>query len=150
MTSAPASTHVFTSILRYTAVLTAMVAVGAAGIGALVAGERGALSGLIGAAITLVFLGITAASILLANRFAGSEVYLGAFFAIVLGGWLLKFLVFLVLIFLIKDQPFLHPTVLFVTVVVAVIGSLVVDVVVVARSRMPYVSDIALPPPTKR
>ena len=53
--------------------------------------------------------------------------------------------VFIVLIVLLKDQPWIQTQVLFLTVVVAVIGTLVVDVVVIARSRMPYVSDISLP-----
>ena len=35
--------------------------------------------------------------------------------------------------------------VLFLSIVAAVIGSLVVDVVVVARTRMPYASDVRLP-----
>jgi hypothetical protein len=90
--------------------------------------------------MAVVFLAITALSILLASRFG-----IGGFFGIVMGAWLLKFVLFLVLIFLLKDQPWIQPTVLFLCVVVAVVGTLVVDVVVIAKSRMPYVSDIALP-----
>ena len=59
--------------------------------------------------------------------------------------WLLKFVLFLVLVFLLRDQPWIHPQVLFFSIVAGVIGTLVVDVVVVAKSRMPYVSDITLP-----
>lgn len=141
----PSSSPVLRRVLRYTAVLTLVIAVAAAAIGYLVAGGNGLLSGLLGAAMTLVFLGITAASIVFANRFAGSDLFVPAFFGIVLGGWVLKFIVFLVLVFLLKDQPFVDTTVLFLTVVVSVLGSLAVDVLVVARSRMPYVSDSRLP-----
>ena len=82
-------------------------------------------------------MGITAASILLANRFAGGDLFVPAFFGIVMGGWLLKLIVFVVLVFVLKAQPWVQPVVLFLSVVAGVIGSLVVDVVVVMRSRMP-------------
>ena len=68
-----------------------------------------------------------------------------AFFGIVMGAWLLKFVLFIVLAVVLRDQPWIDPTVLFVTLVAGVIGTLVIDLVVVAKSRMPYVSDIALP-----
>ncbi|MEO6504929.1 MAG: hypothetical protein ABIW36_12740, partial [Terrimesophilobacter sp.] len=84
--------------------------------------------------MAVVFLGITAASILFARRFD-----IGAFFAIVMGAWLLKFVLFLVLAFALKDQPWIQPTVLFITIVAAVVGTLAVDVIVAAASRVPYV-----------
>jgi hypothetical protein len=90
-------------------------------------------------------MGITAASILFANRFASSDVFVGAFFGIVLGGWLLKFIVFIVLVVVLRDADWLNPTVLFLSLVAGVIASLVVDVLVVAKSRMPYASDVELP-----
>jgi hypothetical protein len=93
-----------------------------------------------------VFMGITAGSILLANRFAGSDLFVGAFFGIVLGGWLLKFIVFIILVVLLRGVDWLDPVVLFLAIVAGVIGSLVVDVLVVARARLPYASDTQLPP----
>ncbi len=103
------------------------------------AGTEGLVSALIGTLMAVVFMGITAASILLANRFASSDLFVGVFFGIVLGGWLLKFLVFIVLVVVLRDAPWLEPTVLFLSLVAGVIASLVVDVLVVAKSRMPYV-----------
>ena len=44
-----------------------------------------------------MFLSITALSILIANRFIGSDLFVGLFFGIVLGGWIVKFVLFLVL-----------------------------------------------------
>ena len=61
------------------------------------------MSALIGTLMAVVFLGITAASILLANRFASSDLFVGVFFGIVLGGWLLKFVVFIVLVVVLRD-----------------------------------------------
>ena len=46
---------------------------------------------------------------------------------------------------LLRDADWLNPTVLFLSLVAGVIASLVVDVLVVAKSRMPYVSDVELP-----
>ena len=117
----------------------ALAIVGSA-VGFAVAGGIGVTSALIGAAMAGVFLGITALSVLLASRFD-----ILAFFGIVMGAWLLKFVVFIVLAVILRDQSWIQSTVLFLTLVVGVVGTLVVDVVVVARSRMPYVSDISLP-----
>ena len=113
-------------------------------VGFLVDGSVGLVSALIGAAMAFVFLGVTAGSILLANRIANSDFLNPLFFITVLGGWLLKFAVFLVLLFILKDQPWINNVVLLLTVIVGVVGSLVVDVVVIARSRQPYV-DVELP-----
>jgi hypothetical protein len=113
-------------------------------IGFVVDGSVGLVSALIGAAMAFVFLGVTAGSILLANRIANSDFLNPLFFITVLGGWLLKFAVFLVLLFILKDQPWINNVVLLLTVIVGVVGSLVVDVAVIARSRQPYV-DVALP-----
>lgn len=145
------ATPVLKRILAYGGILAAAIAIVGSIIGYAVAGGSGLVSALIGTAMSFVFLGITAGSILLAGRSSKSDMFSPVFFSIVLGGWLLKFVVFLVLVFLLKDQSWVTPVVLFLSIVVGVIGSLVVDVLVVARTRMPYVSDIELPaPPTER
>ncbi len=114
-------------------------------LGYLVDGGVGLVSALIGTALAVIFMGVTAGTILLANRFSGSDMFVGAFFGIVLGGWLLKFIVFLVVVIILKDQTWINPVVLFLSVIAGVIGSLVVDVMVMLKSRMPYVSDVVLP-----
>jgi hypothetical protein len=132
-------------ILAYGGILALAIAVIGSGIGLIVAGGVGLVSALIGTVMAVVFLGITAASIVLATRVAKGDLLSVAFFGIVMGAWLVKLIVFIVLIVLLKDQPWIQTQVLFLTVVVAVIGTLVVDMVVIARSRLPYVSDISLP-----
>jgi hypothetical protein len=67
------------------------------------------------------------------------------FFAVVMGTWILKFVLFLLAIFLLKDQPWVSTFALFVTLIGGVIVSLITDVTVVAKSRMPYASDVVLP-----
>ncbi|GAB3123747.1 hypothetical protein [Glaciibacter psychrotolerans] len=142
----PTSIPIFRRILIYGSVLSLAIAVVGAIVGGLVAGGTGVVSALVGTAMAVVFMGITAASLLLANKFAGSEAAIGAFFGIVMGGWLLKFVVFLVLVVLLKGQPWVDPTVLFLSIIAGVVGSLVVDVVVIMKSRMTYTSDVTLPP----
>lgn len=143
----PSSNIVMRRALRFQGLLAAGVAVVAAPIGFAVAGGPGLLGALLGAAMALVFLGATAASILVANRFSESDVYPAVFLGVVMGSWLLKLILFLVLAVLLRDQQWLDPKVLFLTLIVAVIGSLVVDVLVVARSRIPAVTDL---PPSRR
>lgn len=129
------------TVLRRALGLGALVAAVIAGIaavlGLLTAGTPGLVSGLVGAAFALVFLGVTAASLLVAGRTLDTPNGPAVFFAIVLGGWLVKFVVFLVAMLLLKDQPWVVPGVLFLAIVATVVGSLAVDVLVVARARIP-------------
>ena len=132
-------------IVVWGAALAGVIAVVASIAGLLTDGQRGLVSGLIGAVIAFGFVAITAGSVLLGIRIGRGDILHPAFFSIVLGGWLLKFIVFLVLIIVLKDQPWINTNVLFLTIVAGVAGSLVVDVLVIAKSRMPYVSDVSLP-----
>ncbi|WP_022893142.1 hypothetical protein [Agromyces subbeticus] len=141
----PTSNPVLRRALAWGAVLAGVILVVSAVLGFVFAGVPGLLGGLIGTLMAVVFMGITAASILAANRFASSDLFVGAFFGIVLGGWILKFIVFIVLVVVLRDAEWLNPTVLFLSLVAGVLASLVVDVLVVAKSRLPYVSDVELP-----
>jgi hypothetical protein len=141
----PTSNPVLRRALAWGGVLAAVVLVVSGILGFVFAGVEGLVSALVGTLMAVVFMGITAASILLANRFASSDLFVGAFFGIVLGGWILKFIVFIVLVVVLRDASWLNPTVLFLSLVAGVLASLVVDVLVVARSRMPYASDVELP-----
>ncbi len=132
-------------ILAWGGVLALAIAIGGSLIGYLVAGGPGLVSALLGTGMAVVFMIVTVASILVATRLAGTPPSLAVFFGIVMGGWVLKFAAFLVLVFLLKDQPWVNSAVLFLSIVAGVIGSLVVDLVVVAKSRLPYVSDVTLP-----
>ncbi|WP_139417557.1 hypothetical protein [Agromyces laixinhei] len=141
----PTSNPVLQRALLWGAALAGVILVVSAVLGFLFAGVPGLLGALVGTLMAVVFMGVTAASILLANRFSGSDLFVGAFFGIVLGGWLLKFIVFIVLVVVLRGADWLDPTVLFLSLVAGVIASLVVDVLVVAKSRLPYVSDVELP-----
>lgn len=139
------STPILRRTLIWSAVATAVLAVVAGGIGFAVAQGEGLVSGLLGVLLAALFLAITGLSILIANRWYGEPLYVQLFFAIVLGGWLLKFGVFFLIVVLVSGQPWLHPTIFFVSLVAAVLMSLVIDALVLMRMRLPVVSDTSLP-----
>ena len=116
------------------AVAAVAIAVVTGVVGLVIAGAPGLVSGLIGSAFALLFLGITAASLLVAGRFQGLGT--NAFFAALLAGWLVKFVVFLVAMLALRDQPWVVKGVLFAAIVATVLASLVIDAVVVSRARI--------------
>lgn len=126
-------------------VMTSLVTIVASIVGALVAGLEGMLAALVGGVVAFALLGLTPLSILWGFRLSNGDLLSPAFFSSVLGTWLLKFVAFLAVVFWLGDQTWLERTTLFVTIVVALLVGLVSDLVVVARSRMPYVSDVSLP-----
>lgn len=133
--------------LFYGGIVTVAVALVGSVVGYLVAGFGGVASALIGAGLTAVFMGVTALSIVVAasatrNR-PGSMLYFG----IILGMWLLKFVVFITILLLLRGQPWVSPYVFFFAMIAAVIGSLAADVVALVGARVPYVGDIELPGP---
>ena len=126
-------------------VVTSIIAIVAATAGALISDLAGMLGAFVGAALGFALLGLTPLSIMWGFKLGKGDVLSPGFFSAVLGTWLLKFVVFLAAVFWLGDQEWLDRTVLFVTIVASVMATLVTDLVVVAKSRMPYVSDVILP-----
>ena len=139
------SATILARALVYGAILTVTIAIVGSIIGFLVAGPEGLWSALIGAGLTALFMVFTSASIVLAAKVTKNEPSSTLFFGIVLGMWLLKFVVFIVLLVLLQAQPFVQPLILFFSILAAVLGSLVVDVVAFLGARVPYVGDVTLP-----
>ena len=130
-------------ILLWGGILAAAVAVIGGVVGWFLAAGAGVASALVGTALAIVFCMLTGLSILLAFKASRGVMISGAFFGIVLGGWLLKFVLFIVLVFVLGDQDWLHRGVAFGSLVAAVIGSLVIDCVVIATSRQPTIDSDA-------
>ena len=126
-------------------VVTSIIAIVAATAGALISDLAGMLGAFVGAARGFALLVLTPLSIMWGFKLGKGDVLSPGFFSAVLGTWLLKFVVFLAAVFWLGDQEWLDRTILFVTIVASVIATLVTDLVVVAKSRMPYVSDVSLP-----
>lgn len=139
------STPVLRTTLLWSAVATAALAIAGAAVGYAVGGVNGLWSALVAVVLAALFLGFTGASILIANRWYGDALYVPIFFGLVMGGWVLKFVIFIITLLVLRDQPWLNGTVFFVALVASVIVSLVIDVVVMLRMRIPHVSDVTLP-----
>jgi hypothetical protein len=137
-------TPILTRALKYGAIVSVVVALAGGVIGYAVSGTAGVIGALLGAGLSAVFLGLTTVSMLVGGRIAkdGTD---PAFFAVVLGTLGVKFLLFLVFVIWLRGQTWLDPAVFGVTAIVAVIGSLIGDVVAFLRTRVPYVSDVKLP-----
>ena len=127
-------------ILLWTGVVAAAVLVIGGGIGWAVVGVSGLASAAIGAAMALVFCGVTVVSILVGRRFS-----LTAMFGIIMGAWIVKIVIFLILLSWLQPQPWVNRTVVFLCLIVAVLGTLAIDTIVILRARIPYVSDVELP-----
>ncbi len=131
--------------LLYGSILAAAILVVGSVVGFLVAGVQGLASAIVGALLAAVFMGLTAASVVLANRVAPNGERLGLYFGIIAGTWALKFVAFIVVVLVLRGQPWLNAYLFFGAVIVAVIGTLVADGLAIQFTRVPYVGDIALP-----
>ena len=137
------TTQIMQRIMLWGGILAAAVAVAGGLIGWFLAQGAGVASALVGTALAIVFCMLTAGSIMLALKVAKGEMVSGAFFGIVLGGWLLKFALFIVMVFVLADQDWLHRGVAFGSLLAAVIGSLAIDCIVIATSRQPTIDSDA-------
>jgi len=139
------STPVLRTALIWGGVVAGVLAVLGALIGFAVGGGEGVASALVGVLVGAFFSAVTAASILIANRWFGDALYVPIFFGIVLGGWLVKLVLFIIALLVLRGQPWIDPIVFFVALVASVLGSLIVDAVVLMRMRIPHASDVSLP-----
>ncbi|GAA1322937.1 3-oxoacyl-ACP reductase [Leucobacter albus] len=134
----PSSQPMLLRGVRWGIVVTVASMIVFAVIGYFVSGSTGLVGGLLGAAIGGILLLVTVGSIAFANRFVASPVYLQIFMGIVMGAWVLKLIGFVVAALLLRDQPWLDPTLMFIALVATVIASIIIDVIIVAKARVPY------------
>lgn len=132
--SAGSAQELFRSVLVRGSLLSIVVAALGGGIGWIVVGSNGLAGGLIGAAIAFVFSSLTALSVLF-----GARLPLGGFFGLVLGGWILKLVIFMALIVNLKGAEWLDGKTLFFSLVAAIIGTLTIDSLAVLRARIPAI-----------
>ena len=130
--SNPSSTsEVFSAVLKQGLLLVLAIAVLGGRIGFIVAGINGLLSGLIGAALALLFSTMTALSV----KFGG-KLSLGGFFGVVLGGWIFKMVLFIGIVATLRGANFIDGPVFFFTLVASILGTLVIDSLIVMKSRI--------------
>ena len=100
-----------------------------------ISGLPGIWGVLVGAAIGGGFVLFTALSVLLTANTTPANTM-----AVVLGGWLLKVIVLVMVLLVIRDMDFYDTVALFVTVMLALFATLGTEVWAVVTSRVPYVS----------
>ena len=138
------NTTILTRAIRYGVILTIGVLLVGGLIGFLVGGVPGLVSALLGAGFTAVFMGLTAISFVVAARVASLPEGIAVYYGIILGTFLLKIVIFLVLVSSLRGASWLNPTVFGFTIIAAVLGTLIVDSLALVRGRVPY-TDAALP-----
>jgi hypothetical protein len=102
-------------------------------IGYLVAGAAGAWGAAIGMGIAVGFFTITVGVAL--GTAAMDATGLGAS---VLGSWLIKMVLLLVVLAVLRDADFYSRPVLFISLLIGTIGALVLEALVVTRTQVPY------------
>lgn len=125
---------IFKRVLSRGTILIAGIAAVGGTIGAIVAGMPGLFSALIGAAMTFVFVTLTALSV-----WIGGRLPLGGFFGVVMGAWLVKLVSFIVVVKALQGMDWIAPKVLGFTLIAAILGSLAVDAISVSKARQPIV-----------
>jgi len=126
--------QLFKRVLGQTALLTGLIASLGSLAGYSVEGQNGVVSALIGSALAFVFGALTVISMLV-----GRKLSLAGFFGVVMGGWLVKLIGFALLARSLQGAEFINGPVLFLTLVAAILGSLVIDSIAVLSARIPVV-----------
>jgi hypothetical protein len=121
-------------VLKQGSALVIGITVIGAAVGYLMADISGVFAAFAGGFAALFFTGLTALSF-----FIGSKLSLNGFLGAVLGGWLLKLVLFLVIFSALNRAAWLtseaRPIVFF-TLFAAVIGGLIIDSLIVAKARI--------------
>ncbi len=106
----------------------------AGGLGWLIAGRAGLWGGLLGIALPVVFFAITVVVALATARTPPSTLGIA-----VLGSWVVKIVVMLAVLVALRGQRFYDRGVLFGVALAGTVGFLLLEVIIVNRSRVPYV-----------
>lgn len=121
------------------AVLAGLVALPVAALlGWLLGGAAGAWGALIGMAIAVGFLLVTVAVALLTARMDASTLGI-----VVMGSWLVKVALLMVALGVLRGETFYSRPALLLALLVGVTGTLLLEGVVVTRTRVPYVEPQA-------
>jgi hypothetical protein len=129
---ADSSAKLYKKAMALSAILVLVIAIFGSTIGFLVAGPAGVYSALIGAGVAFSFSVLTIFSV-----WFGAKLPLAGFYGLVLGGWLIKVLLFAVVLASLQGAAFISGPVFFFAVVASILGGLAIDSWVVLTGRMP-------------
>ena len=116
-------------LVAWIAMATVAVAIGAA-----VAGKPGVWAAAIGSGIAGAFFLLTAVVAVVTTALKPTNLN-----AAILGSWIIKILLLMVVLSVLRNQDFYHRGTLFVTLVVTTFGMLILESVLVTRAKVPYV-----------
>ena len=117
------NTTILVRAVRYGAILTIAIMIVGSIIGYLLGAVPGLVSALLGAGVTAVLMGLTAASFIVASRVAKLPEGIAVYYGIILGTFLVKFVVVLVLLISLRGVHWLNPTIFGFTIIAAVLGT---------------------------
>ncbi|WP_407317062.1 hypothetical protein UQW22_11130 [Isoptericola halotolerans] len=120
--------------MRWTLVLVGALVVLGSAVGALVAGTAGLWGALVGAGLAAFFCATTIWSM---QRTVGKPPTVMA--GVVMGAWLAKIVVLVIVLAVLRGADFYDPYVLFVVLAIGAIGSALLDYQAVKGARVPYV-----------
>lgn len=122
-------------VFRSLVIVTLVVGGLGVAIGTIAFGLPGLWAALIAAVLGIFFTATTVAGLYYAAG-RGQQ----ALMIVLLGGWLVKMIILGAVIFWLKNQTFYHKGTFAATIITLVIAALVVEMVIVATARIPYVS----------
>lgn len=129
-----ATRNMYALILRRLGILVTGLAVLGSAVGYLVAGTPGVWGALMGAGIAALFmLGTVVTMMLTADKPLPVATAAGV------GGWMAKMVILFVVLLLVRGRDFYSPGVFFVVLVLAILGSLGIEMAAVLRARVPTV-----------
>jgi len=128
------SDTLFSKALKLSVWLAAVIAILGSLLGYLFYQGAGVYAALIGAGVSALFGTMTILSI-----WFGGKLSLNGFYALVLGGWLLKFLLFAGVLLALRNAEGFAGPVFFFAVVATVLGGLAIDSWLVLKGRVPTV-----------
>ncbi|WP_320784620.1 hypothetical protein [Streptomyces sp. CRN 30] len=123
------------AVLRIGLLSAVAAAVVAGGIGALVDGWAGVAGGLLGIAVPVAFLAVTAVVGMVTARLAPQQLA-----AAVMGSWLIKIILLMVVLWLLQGRDFFSIWMFFGAFLVGTFGFLALETAVLYRARLAYVN----------
>lgn len=123
----------FTTVLRRLVVLVVVLGVGGGLVGYLSAGLPGLWGGLMGTGIVAFFM-VTTAVVMRLTADRPLHIASAAF----VGSWLLKIVIVFGVLVAVRDRDFYDPVVFFITLSLAIIGSLGIEMSAAMQARVPY------------
>ncbi len=126
------------AVLRWGTLAALGALVVAGGVGYLIDGTSGLWGGVLGIAVPVAFFTVTVVVALVTVRLRPE--ILGA---AILGSWIVKLIILIAVLAALSNADFYNRTVFFIAFTLGTVGYLVLEAVIVVRTRVPYTEPIS-------